>query len=232
MTVESQWSILAGMKNLIRRNFRRNNVEVAFGDSDNIELISKHIESEVGPIAFVVHEAVSSYVHVDVHVVAPTASRRYYTLVTSGMSERRMNPPAQVEQAARAELMLCLPAELGDVKAHWSVNWLGHVARAPFEYGFWLWWGHSIPNGDPPAPLAPDTHMSGVVLMEPKLFPESFKVLRHASGDSIRFFSMIPVHEDEMQYKIAYGTEKLEELFENKGITELLDERRPSVLNN
>lgn len=41
-----------------------------------------------GVLAFVWHELVSDLVHLDVHVAEPTPARPYYTVVTSGMSDR------------------------------------------------------------------------------------------------------------------------------------------------
>ncbi|MDO7875591.1 hypothetical protein Q5H93_12680 [Hymenobacter sp. ASUV-10] len=47
--------------------------ELAGGDDENIAAISDHIERHVGPISGVFHELLSDQVHIDVHIVAPSA---------------------------------------------------------------------------------------------------------------------------------------------------------------
>ena len=75
----------------------------------SLEAISDHIERHIGKIAQVWHEILSDLVHVDVHEIAPTEDRPYWTLVTSGMSDRSMAAPDGYEEWAFAELMLCVP---------------------------------------------------------------------------------------------------------------------------
>jgi len=72
--------------------------------------IEKHIETHVGKPSLVLHEIGSRYVHIDVHVVAPKPDRDFYTLVTSGMSDKPMKAPRQAEGLEYSELMLCLPS--------------------------------------------------------------------------------------------------------------------------
>src|SRR5262245_24163080 len=67
--------------------------EPAFGDGPTIDKITDHIGAFVGPADSVFHELISDLVHVDVHLVQPRKKRNYYTLVTSGMSDRPMAAP-------------------------------------------------------------------------------------------------------------------------------------------
>jgi len=67
------------------------------GDWDTIEAIDRHIARHFGPIATVWHEVVSDLVHIDVHVVEPSAERPSFTLVTSGMSDGPMTVPAAAD---------------------------------------------------------------------------------------------------------------------------------------
>ncbi|MEO1085403.1 MAG: suppressor of fused domain protein, partial [Acidobacteriota bacterium] len=80
---------------IYRHEAQERDFEAAIGDAEHIERISDHIEEHIGPIASVLHELVSDQVHIDIHVVAPTPERDFYTLVTSGMSERAMAAPEQ-----------------------------------------------------------------------------------------------------------------------------------------
>jgi hypothetical protein len=155
------------------------------------------------------------------------------------------NKPMSVPQNARGrglefvELMLCLPnswkTNVNDVLPEetsykdWPALWLRRLARFPHEYGMWLGWGHSTPNGDPAVPLSPDTDLCGWVLVEPKLAPDGFKQLTGKDGSKIWFLAAVPVYKEEMALKISEGAMRLEELFEEFGVTELVDTKRINV---
>jgi Suppressor of fused protein (SUFU) len=132
------------------------------------EIIEPHIEKYIGTAATVFHELVSHHVHLDVHFVPPGPARLYHTLVTAGMSDLPMNPPQGAEEFRFAELMLCLPADwdLNQIQlpaaggeafpseeSYWPVRSLKQFARFPHEFKTWLWLNHTIPNGNPPAPI-------------------------------------------------------------------------------
>jgi hypothetical protein len=157
------------------------------------------------------------------------------------MSDKPMNVPEKAKGMGFefAELVLCLPKswkfERYDIVSDetrdkdWPVLWLKNLARFPHEYKTWFFWGHSLPNGDPALPLAPDTELCGWVLAEPRLVPEAFKCLTREDGSKIFFHPAVPVYREEMAVKIAEGAEMLEELFTEFGVTELLDPNRVNV---
>ncbi len=211
--------------------------EFAVGDSVNIEAIGAHIERHIGKVATVFHELVSDKVHIDVHIVPPSAQRPYYTLVTSGMSDRPMTAPAGAEDFAHAELCLCLPPDwpMGDAawkleENYWPIRALKFLARFPHDYGTWLAYGHTIPNGDPPAPLAGNTRLSSFVLLTPTLAPDAFHELSLPGGKTIRFYALVPLHEDELDAKMRKGAEHLHKLLLQNGHSELLAPGRPSCV--
>src|SRR5688572_22544770 len=75
----------------------------------SLEAIEGHIQAHIGNIEMVFHEIVSDLVHIDIHQVAPTEQRPYYTLISSGMSDIAMQAPEEAPDCKYAELMLCLP---------------------------------------------------------------------------------------------------------------------------
>jgi hypothetical protein len=202
--------------------------------------VEKHIETHLGKPSFVLHEIGSRYVHIDVHVIAPQPGRDFCTLVTSGMSDKPMTVPKQAKGLEHAELVLCLPSDWTmkeyDVMSHetwnrdWPVIWLRQLARFPHEYKTWLFWGHSVPNGDPAMPFTPETKLCGWVLLEPQLVSDPFKVMTSDDGRKILFHAAIPVYKEEMDLKLRKGAEKLQELFVEEGITELVDPRRTNAV--
>jgi predicted Zn finger-like uncharacterized protein len=221
---------------IYRHKARTRPFEPAIGESETIEAISGHIAAHIGPAAHVFHEIASDFVHVDLHCVPPGEDRPYQTLVTSGMSDRSMNVPRGAEELRFAELMLCLPpdwpleqGQLKDEVNYWPLRLLKMLARFPHEYDTWLAYGHTIPNGDPPAPYAENTQLCCALLALPLLAPEDFLELVIDGAKTIRFYSLVPLYREEMEFKLQNGMDALGELLAEYGVTELLDIQRRDV---
>lgn len=218
-------------------NHEPNAPQVACGDDNLIEEISNHIEKYLGPISTVVHEIISGQVHIDIHIVPPIKERNFYTLVTSGMSEKPMVINTSEEPVEiYSELMISLPPQWKmtekdwkDENNYWPIRWLTKLAHFPHDYDTYLLDGHSIPNNDPAEPLSKNTNFIGFVIGFPKLVPDEFKYLTARDKDII-FFTLYPVYNDEMMYKLEEGSDKFFELSESQNLTELIDIRRKSIL--
>ncbi|MDH3399291.1 MAG: suppressor of fused domain protein [Acidobacteriota bacterium] len=222
---------------IFRHQDRERDFELTIGDSENIEQISNHIEEHVGPVATVFHEVISDLVHVDVHIVEPAPTRFFYTLVTSGMSDRPMKAPEEHAELRYSELVICLPPEwpMGeetwkDEENYWPIRMLKFLARMPHEYETWLWPMHTVPNGDPPAPFASNTEMSGLILLPPLSVDEGFRELEIDAEKTIHFHAVVPLYKDEMDLKLREGVDALLDGFDEHEISELLDPRRPSTV--
>lgn len=210
---------------------------LAGGNEIHLEAISAHIEKHIGKVDFVFHELISALVHIDVHIVYPTPARNFYTLVTSGMSDRPMNIPSpEVKDWEYGEVMLCLPPEwkideesLKDEKNYWPIRMLKFIARFPHEYNSWVSFGHTIPNGNPPNPLADNVGFCGVLLDVPVTTGKEFPLLQ-LEDKRILFYALIPLFEDEMNFKLQEGNDALLELFDQHNVTELVNVNRRSVV--
>lgn len=194
-----------------------------------IEEISAHIERHLGEVNGVFHELVSDTVHIDVHYVKPTRERPYHTLVTSGMSDLPMSVPERVDATRFMELLVTLPEEwLVDQEAfaneawYWPIRQLKYLARFPHKYDTWLGWGHTIPNGQPAEPFANNTRLSGVILLPSVNVPEEFFTLEINPEKTIEFYSIVPLYEEEMNLKLARGTDALLERFDKHGISDII----------
>ena len=210
--------------------------DVAIGDGEKIELISDHIEKHLGPIDNVWHELISDLVHVDVYVVNPTPARNFYTLVTSGLSEAPMSTPEGAEELAWAELCICLPPtwpltqeDFKNESNYWPLRWLKILARFPHEYDTWISYGHTIPNGDPPEPYAPGTKLCCQLLVPPLLLPKDFLRLSVTPEKTIHFWQLLPLHADEVQFKLDHGLDALMDKFPEGLDWLVLNPRRRSV---
>lgn len=202
-----------------------------------IELAEAHIAKYIGEVKTVLHEKESDHLHIDVHVIPPNSRQPFYTLITTGMSDLAMNVPEGMEDWQYAELLICLPPgwpislqAFQEEKNYWPIRWLKMLARYPYEADTWLAMDHSIPNGDPPEPLADNTKMCGILLSPPIFFDEDFFELSVTPNKTIHFYQLIPIHLEEMNFKIAEGSEALWEKFESTFAAEtLLDVNRASA---
>lgn len=204
-----------------------------------VDEIEKHVARLMGAPTFVWHEVASSLVHIDVHVILPTEESPSYTLFTTGMSDRAMRVPPELDECSGlqfAELLMMLPPdwfddprslrELGDERKYWPIRLLKSLARFPHECDTWLGFGHTVPNGDPPAPFADDTDLCCALLVPPVRVPPEFYELRLSDGRTINFYAVVPVYAEELQLKLTRGTHALLDRFDQEGVSELLEPNR------
>lgn len=198
--------------------------------------ISNHIEAHLGEIDTVFHEIASDTVHIDVHVVKPTKNFPYHRLVTSGMSDLPMSTPPGATVPQYTELMVTLPASwrvdqeaLKDDTWNWPVDLLKYLARLPHKHNSWLGWGHSIANGDPPQPYAPNTSLCGAILLPSATVPDGFHSLRIDETKEIAFLAVVPLYKDEIDLSLRSGTNKLLSQLGREKCSDIIDLSRKSV---
>jgi hypothetical protein len=217
------------------RIYRHDNsapAELAEGDQGLIDAVSGHIQTHFGEPENVLHEIISPYVHIDLHVVMPTSERPVITVVTSGMSERPM------AGGVYAELMLILPPtwptegdpEFETDEGYWPYRLLKTLARLPHEYQTRLWLGDTVPNGDPPQPYARNTKLCGALIAPMVMQEHEAAEVFEYDGREIHLLSVWPLHADEMRVKLDHGLDRLSDLLDEAQIIEIVDADRPSVV--
>jgi hypothetical protein len=206
------------------------------GGVSNIKEISRHIESHLGQIETVFHEFISDMVHVDVHVVNPTPDYPHYRLVTSGMSDLPMSIPEGSNCPKFLELMITLPGDwrltheaFEDERWYWPVRLLIYLARFPHKHRTWLDHGHTIDHANPPTSYAPDTMLTGAMLLPPFKTPDTFHELTIDEAKRILFFSVTPLYAEEIRLKMHRGSSVLVDRLVDAGIGDLIDPARPNV---
>jgi hypothetical protein len=201
--------------------------------------ITDHIERYFGTDFFVLDEKKSSVVHVDVHVVRPTPTRPYFTLLTSGMSDLDMRVPAGLEDLALAEVCLCLPKEWPlamddfgwrEPRYFWPIAILQQAARYPHINQTWFSWGHTVGSVERPEPLHVETRFTGLVLANPATFPEGADTVETKDGRAIHYLALIPLLEQEMKFKQKFDSATLQQKLKEADVTELLNPKRSSVV--
>lgn len=212
--------------------------DLSTGES-NIDAITEHIEKYIGKVDFVYHEIISPLVHIDIHLVNPTPERNFYTLITSGMSDKPMNVPTKEHKPWEyGELMLCLPSNwkldeesFKNEDNYWPIRMLKFIARFPHEYKTWISYGHTIPNGNPPSPFTNNVSYNGVLVDLPVTVANvNFPIIQLNDNKKINIYCLIPLFENEMDFKLKHGTDALIALFDENGVTELINLDRKSVV--
>ncbi|MGV8092394.1 MAG: suppressor of fused domain protein [Mangrovibacterium sp.] len=214
----------------------RDSIEPVIGDSSTIEDIDNHISKffEDGEVT-VFHEIVSDKIHVDIYLIKANKDRDYHILMTSGMSSLPMNVPNELKGLEYAEVITLLPKnwpldqkDFENENYYWPIRQLKELARFPHLYNSWLGEGHTITNGNPPQPMADKNSFVGVILLPSVTLPEDFLSIR-TNDKTINIYSMIPLYQEEMDYKLKYGTDGLLNKFDKYGIKEIIDINRTNT---
>jgi hypothetical protein len=212
-------------------------------ETEYVDAIVEHVTKHVGPVTNVFQEMHSDVIRIDLLVAGPHEGRPFTTLVTCGMSELPMRVPlenpddlALIPELRYAELLLSLPPDwpltpdaFQDEANYWPLRWLKRLARLPHRMEGWLGLGHTVPNGEPPQPLGPNTAFAGWLIDEPVVLPRELIKLRTGQR-VINFYAAVPLYPDEMEFKVRNGGGVLGRLLDQKKVNEQIDLNRPSVL--
>lgn len=183
-----------------------------FYTEEEVQRVEEHIKTYFGGYDSVFHEIVSPDIHVDIAIIEPTEQHPYYTLITMGMGAHRMNVPTELSsrKLERAELVICLPSgwkmKTDDETGYWPIRWLKIMARLPGDQNTWLGYGHTVPCG---RPVSDDAQFSCMMLSHLVQFDENANVCEMQDGSAINFYQLIPLYEEEMNFKLNNGAEAL-----------------------
>jgi hypothetical protein len=170
-------------------------------------------DSLFGKCETVNHEIVPLIPHIDVYIHKPGFNKRpFYTLVTGGMSDLPMKVPAEVGPGfSRAEI-ICYVDEPKEI----YMKALRFLARFPHEYETWLGVGHTIPNGQPPAPFFEGSQLA-VALLISTIVKSDFDLLGQFQihGEPVNFLWFVPITEAECSFKLQRGMTAVFDLLEH-----------------
>ena len=201
---------------------------------EEMEAVEGHIQQYFGKVENVFHELVSPDIHVDICMVPPTEERDYCTLVTMGMGAHRMNVPEELVEykLERAELAIALPADwkldqesMKDEKWYWPIRLLKSLARLPINSDSWLGHGHTVENREP---FADNTKLCTATLIGPQDTEDGSEVCTLPGGEEVNFYQVIPLYEDELDYKLEHDTDAL--LNKMRGISFVVNPTRQDAI--
>lgn len=203
-----------------------------FYDDDDADALEEHIKKHFGDFPSVYRELFAPDVYIDVCVVPPSEQRNYYTLITFGMGSRQMDIPEEYSgQPSRVELFLRLPAEWkvgeSDEEWCWPIILLKNIGRLPAACDTWIGRGHTVDNHET---FAINTRLSASIVLDPEELPEQARICSLPSGESVKFFEVVPLYREEMLFKIDNSADELTERLKSAGCSRIVDISRPSAV--
>lgn len=206
--------------------------ETEYYTEDETAAITAHIEKYYGKIKTISHDNNPGGVCADICIIPPSIERDYYTLVTCGAGAHVMDLPEELKDSdmSRAELMICLPKDWkisdgGDVW-QWPANVLRWIAEIASEPDTWIGWGHTIGGG---RAFSRDTELCAAFLAAPQnVKKEAFRAAL-PGGEKVCFYLVIPIYQEELDYKTAHGADGLSSRLADAGTSFVVDPRRPNT---
>lgn len=188
--------------------------------------VSEYINRKYGEFTKVFHEFVSPDIHADIAIVPPTEEQPYYKLVTIGAGAYRMDIPKEYRwrKLERAEYVIFLPKDW-DIKSnkdedYWPIKMLKDLARLPINTDSWLSFGHTVTMNEDSSPVASNTLFNSCVLLNS--FGKDHQVVNAVKiglfGDSVNFWQVFPLYEEELKYSFEHSDGALIELLKDAPI--------------
>jgi len=213
------------------------------GDWTLIDGVTAHFEAIFGKVEKVYHEQESKFVHVDMHRFPMDPDGDFHTIVTTGMAEKPMNVPAEVEEPENyryAELVLHLPSdwplawdELSKPENWWPLGALLAIARLPHEKESWIWGGHVLRHAGDFSPYTPTSKLGAALICPSYLLPEDAEVLKLKDGREVVFFTVAFIYREEFEFCAKHGSEAFLDHIADSGLSPIdffvLDEQRPNT---
>ena len=155
-------------------------------------------------------------------------------LITKNLSEYKMPVHEKHLGEEYNELYFLLPSywaidDLENEKFNWIFPWIKRLEEYVVKNKTWFGHGHTMPCGKPNKALSSSMLQNHFMLTRPILAHEDLKNLK-TTEKTVGFLGIIPIFEDEMDFKQGKGTAKLLGKFKSAGITEKLDDFRVTVL--
>jgi len=202
-----------------------------FADDSTVAFAEKRnevYERLFGKVHHVSMETLPLVPRVDVHTYFRTGpnSVRVCTLATAGMSDLAMNIPAGADVPRRVELIFyCSEPSAEYIE---TLRWLAHF---PHDQKTWIGSGHTVPNGNPPAPFWGSSGLDTILFL-----PTIVKLDRTLpdvlilDGEPVHFLWVAPLTTPECNLKLAKGTDAILDLFGRNHHPHVFDPGRASYV--
>lgn len=187
-------------------------------------------EEMFGAIAQVLHERDPHSPHVDVYLFAPEKQKREFcTMVTSGMSDRKMDVPEAIgDCVSRAELIFyCREPSIE------YANMLREIAHYPHDKETWLGHGHTLRFGKLLHVDERDAQFAGYLFLPSPIGEDGQLAKRlRLDGTPVNLLWVVPITEEELQLAEEEGTRALLRVLFDHGHPFVFDPMRESYIRN
>ena len=156
-------------------------------------------------------------------------------LITCGLSEYKQPIPENFNGNQHIELYFCLPSywdlnEIENPSMNWVWTWIKKIAIHLIDKKTWYGIGHTIPCAKPNESLSPTMKQRYFFLTNPDFVKTELEPMIIEKNEKVHFLAIMPIFEDEFDFKMGKGTLILQKKFKDRTITELLDDYRMTSL--
>ena len=198
-----------------------------------MNLFQEALEKRFGATSINVHS--TSNISFSIVTVSSTGRKGVTFYMTSGLSAYEQPITEKNKAHKHIELVFCLPSYWdlnNDIQTmNWVKTWIEKLGNHLIEKQTWYGDGHTFANGNPIEPLSPTMNQKYLMLVEPDFFATELSPIK-IENKEVHFLCVIPLFEDEFDFKMGKGTFKLKKKLRDKGINELLDDFRMTALKN
>jgi hypothetical protein len=179
------------------------------------------------------HELLPLIPHVDVYIFRRAFKKEgveqdVYALVTGGMSDLEMTLPQRAanDVPRRVELIFYCAEAREEYIA--TLRWVAHFPHSAKSF---LGHGHTMPNGDPPAPFWGSTELDTLLFMPPivkkdQTLPDKLQL----GGQPVHLLWVVPLTTAECNFKLRNGFEAVLDLFQKHRHPYIFDPTRKSYV--
>ncbi|HTV14301.1 MAG TPA: suppressor of fused domain protein [Acidobacteriaceae bacterium] len=182
-----------------------------------------------GKPLIVSHELLPLIPHIDVYTFKRSqGEKEVYSLVTGGMSDLEMTLPRGADKDAprRVELIFYCTEPRDEYIS--TLRWVAHFPHASKS---WLGHGHTMPNGNPPAPFWGTTDLDTLFFLPPivrkdQTLPSELSL----DGEPVHFLWVVPLTTAECNFKLTNGFNAMLDLFQQNRHPHVFDPHRTSYV--
>jgi Suppressor of fused protein (SUFU) len=212
---------------------RHGNIETKLGVTTGAEGFGQAREAAYkrlfGEPVSVSHEVFPLVPHIDVYTFKRSqGNEEVYSLVTGGMSDLEMTLPRKADKDAprRVELIFYCSEPRDEYIS--TLRWVAHF---PHDSKSWLGHGHTMPNGNPPAPFLGSTALDTLFFLPPIVKKDqTLPTELQLSGEPVHFLWVVPLTTPECDFKLTNGFDAMLNLFQQNRHPYVFDPHRKSYV--
>tara|TARA_B100000809_G_C15029220_1_gene491296 strand:- start:241 stop:930 length:690 start_codon:yes stop_codon:yes gene_type:complete len=164
--------------------------------------------------------------------IKSTKNRPYHLIFTSGLSNKEQTVSEKCVEYKHIELYFCLPdywkVSEKSPEHSWPIHWLNRIAEVPQKSNSWFGPGDTLPAGNPSKNISSMMEENHFILAEPMKIQKLTEL--ELNDKKIRFLSIIPIYQKELDYKLRNSAKVLIAKYQHKNYNELIDNYRESVV--